>query len=178
MPERTVGILRDERGGEHGAEAAGELLKGCTDRAEGAALCGLWNRGNQRLRRNHARKDPDEHQDVDQDRDRQTYLTEMRVDQHHDNGHGAAEREGGKFAKSIARPSHQRSDENTEQAGDQIDRRQMNDIDAEIMHGIGAAEGHQHVAAGRQQRRHRECHPIAWLYDRCDQMPEGVFVLP
>ena len=26
MPERTVGILRDERGGEHGAEAAGELL--------------------------------------------------------------------------------------------------------------------------------------------------------
>jgi hypothetical protein len=53
----------------------------------------------------------------------------------------------------------------------------MNDIDAEIMHGVGAAERHQHVAAGGQQRRHRECHPIAWLCDCCDQMPERVFVL-
>ena len=45
------------------------------------------------------------------------------------------------------------------------------------MHGVGAAKRHQHVAAGRQQRRHRECHPIAWLCDGCDQMPERVFVL-
>ena len=69
-------------------------------------MCGLGDCGNQRLRRDHARKDADEHDDVDQDRDRQTHLTEMRIDQHHDDGHGAAEGEGGEFAKSVARASH------------------------------------------------------------------------
>ena len=81
------------------------------------------------------------------------------------------------YLPNASRPADQGPYDDAEQTGDQIDRRKVRDVDAEIVHGVGAAERHQHVAAGRQQRRYRESQPIAWLCDRRDQMPEGVFVL-
>ena len=54
---------------------------------------------------------------------------------------------------SLARPTSG-PDEDGEQTGDQVDRRQVRDVDPEIVDGIGAAERHQHVAAGREQGGH------------------------
>ena len=177
MPQRTVGILRDDGGGQHRAEAAGELLQRGADRAEGAALARLRDCRDQRLRRDHARKDADEHQHIDRDRGGQADMAEMGVDQHHDDRQRGAEREGRKFAEAVAGAADQRADDDAEQSGDQIDRRQMHDVDADIVDGVGAAERHQHVAAGRQQRRHDERQPVARLADGAIRCAKRVTVL-
>src|SRR5208283_2540193 len=101
----------------------------------------------------------------------------MRVDEDHDNRKSAPENKGLELSKCIARSSDQRTCEDSEGPGHEIDRREIAQSDAEVVHRVDAAERHQHIATSDEKRRRGESHRVSRYQDGAGQRPPRAVML-
>ena len=126
---------------------------------------------------NHAREDAREQDYIDHNDRGKRHVPNIRPDRHHNQRDEAPEAKHRKFAEAVASLAHERAHKNSTDAGHKVDHGQNREGQSDVIHDIGRAEGHQHVAAGRQQRQKEERQAIARLGDGMNEMHQRAALL-
>src|SRR5262249_53472974 len=150
------GALDDDQPRHHGRDASRELLNRRADRHERAAHVRRRDRRHERLRAYHPRRDGDEEHDVYRDDLQEWSPTEARVEENQRDAQRRSEQERPELAESVRRATDERPRADREEAGDDVDERQLLERDAEVVDAEGAAERQEHEGAGAEQDRRGE----------------------